>query len=243
MIRFIITCMYIFLVGFISIPQYIYVNIVGIFSPRKKVEISQRCVRRYFKIMLAICNVKVKATGMENVPKDEAVLFISNHRSFFDIVVSYATLPVPAGFISKKEIKKIPSIGIWMKYLNCLFLDRADKKASMQTIIKAIENVKNGQSMFIMPEGTRNKTPDLLPFKKGSFKIAEKANVKVVPVGIVNSDDVFEKQFPRVKPGTIYIHYGKPIDLPSMDKEQKKEINVIAQARVQEILDKIKADI
>ena len=243
MIRFIIVCFYIFIVGFISIPQYIYVNIVGIFNPRKKIEISQRCVRRYFKIQLATCRVKVVATGMENVPTDEAVLFISNHRSFFDIVALYATLPVTAGFISKKEIKKIPSLGIWMKYLQCLFLDREDKRASMQTIIQAIENIKNGQSMFIMPEGTRNKTPDLLPFKKGSFKIAEKANVKIVPVGIVNSDDVFEKQFPRIKSGTIYVHYGKPIDLPNMDKEQKKEINVIAQDRVQEILDKIKADI
>ena len=97
--------------------------------------------------------------------------------------------------------------------------------------------------MFIMPEGTRCKTEDMLPFKKGSFKIADKANARVLPVGILNSDKVFENQFPRIKSGTIYIHYGKPIDLPNMDKEEKKIINTIAQERVQEILDKLKADV
>ena len=65
-----------------------------------------------------------------------------------------------------------------MKYLKCLFLDRVDKRSSVQTIIDAINNVKAGQSMFIMPEGTRSKTDEMLPFKKGSFKIAEKIDLK-----------------------------------------------------------------
>ena len=65
----------------------------------------------------------------------------------------------------------------------------------------------------------------------------------MVPVGIVNSDEVFEKQFPRIKSGTVYIHYGKPIDLPNMTKEEKAVIHETAQQAVQEILDKIKADI
>ncbi|MBE5934831.1 MAG: 1-acyl-sn-glycerol-3-phosphate acyltransferase [Lachnospiraceae bacterium] len=243
MLKFIIVCFYVMIVGIISIPQYIHVNIVGMKDPVKKIELSQMYVRRYFKFLLATCNIKVVATGMENVPKDEAVLFVANHRGFFDIISTYATIPVRVGFVAKKEIKKVPSLGVWMKYLKCLFLDRKDKRASMKTILDAIENVKSGQSMFIMPEGTRSKTPDMLPFKKGSFKIADKANAKVVPVGIVNSDEVFEKHFPRITSGTIYVHYGKPIDLPNMTKEERGNVHIVAQQAVQEILDKIKADI
>jgi 1-acyl-sn-glycerol-3-phosphate acyltransferase len=243
MIKFIITCFYVGIVGIISIPQYIYVNIIGIKNPKRKAEISQTCVRNYFKILLATCGIKVKVTGLENVPKDETVLFTPNHRSFFDIIAMYYSLPVQAGFVAKKEIKKIPSLGTWMKYINCLYLDRQDKRASMQTIIDAINNVKNGISMVIMPEGTRSKTVELLPFKKGSFKIAEKGNVKVVPVGIVGSGEVFEDHFPKITSGTIYVHYGEPIDVPNMDKEGLKNIHVTTQTAVQEILDKIRADI
>ena len=144
MLKFIITCLYIGIVGIISIPQYLYVSLIGIKDPVKKVEISQKYVSRYFKIMTVICNVKIVGSGMENVPKDDAVLFVSNHRGFFDIVSAYVTLPIRAGFISKKEVKKIPCLGVWMKYLKCLFIDRNDKRASMKTILDAIENVKNG---------------------------------------------------------------------------------------------------
>ena len=128
-----------------------------------------------------------------------------------------------------------------MKYLNCLFLDRDNKKEGLKTILQAIDNVKNGTSMFIMPEGTRSKTDEMLPFKKASFRIAEKANCKVVPVAILNSANVFENQFPRIKSGTIIVEYGEPIDLPNMDKEEKKDIAGIAQKAIQEMLDKNRA--
>ena len=89
--------------------KYLYVNIIGIKNPRKKAEISQTCVRGYFKILLATCRIKVKATGLENVPKDEGLMYVANHRGFFDIIAVYATAPEPVGFIAKKEIKKIPT--------------------------------------------------------------------------------------------------------------------------------------
>lgn len=241
MIKFIVEIIFLLLTGVISIPLYAYVNLLGRTNKKKRAETSQKIVRIFFKIMLAIGGVKVEAKGTERVPEDEAVLFVANHRSFFDIIASYVSIPVQVGFISKKEIKKIPSLGVWMKYLNCLFLDRDNKKEGLKTILQAIDNVKNGISMFIMPEGTRSKTDEMLPFKKASFRIAEKANCKVVPVAILNSANVFENQFPRIKSGTIIVEYGEPIDLPNMDKEEKKDIAGIAQKAIQEMLDKNRA--
>ncbi len=243
MLKLVLAALYILIAGIISIPQYAYVNMLGRKDPVKKIEASQKIVSGYLGGILKLLNIKLIATGMENVPKDEAVLFVSNHRGFFDIVAAYVTLPVRTGFVSKKEVKKIPCLGVWMKYLKCLFLDRGNRKSNVKLVLDAVENLKTGQSMFIMPEGTRSKTPDMQPFKKGSFRIAERAGVKVVPVGILNADEVFEKHFPRMSSGTICIGYGKPIDVPNMSKEEREQIHTISQAAVQEILDKLKADI
>ena len=75
---------------------------------------------------------------------------------FFDIVVGYATAPIPSAFVSKKEIEKVPMISWWMKYLNCLFLDRDDIRQGMKVILTGIELMKEGTNIFIAPEGTRN---------------------------------------------------------------------------------------
>ena len=122
-------------------------------------------------------------------------------------------------------------------------LEMLMKKADVSAIKSCVKLLKEGKSICMFPEGTRSKTEDMLPFKKGSFRIAEKANAKVVPVGILNTDEVFEKHLPRITSGTIYISYGKPIDLPNMSKEERNQIHSVAQSAVQEILDKLKADI
>ncbi|MBQ8043279.1 MAG: 1-acyl-sn-glycerol-3-phosphate acyltransferase [Clostridia bacterium] len=243
MIRFLLAVVYLLVVSVISLQLYLFVCIIGKFNARKKVEVSQKIVVFFFNLFAFLTGTKVDARGIENVPKDEAVLFMGNHRGYFDIVAVYMSVPVLVGFIAKKEVKKIPALGVWMKYINCLFLDREDKKEGLKTIIQAIDNVKNGYSMFIMPEGSRSKTYEMLPFKKGSFKIAMKANCKIVPVSIANSAEVFEKQFPRIKAKTIIVQYGKPIDLPNMSKEDLKQIDVITKQAIQEGLDKIREDV
>ena len=97
--------------------------------------------------------------GEENVPKDEPVLYIGNHRSYFDIVMTYIRVPRPTGYIAKIEMLKIPLLSHWMKYLHCLFLDRNDIKQGMKIILTAIDKVKSGISICVFPEGTRNKVP------------------------------------------------------------------------------------
>lgn len=117
--------------------------------------------------------------GEENVPKDEPVLYIGNHRSYFDIIITYARCPGLTGYVAKSNMEKVPLLSIWMKRLHCLFINREDVKEALKTILAGIDNIKNGISMCIFPEGTRNKTDDLLlPFKEGSFKMAEKTGLR-----------------------------------------------------------------
>ena len=110
-----------------------------------------------------------------------------------------------------------------------------DIKAGLKTILQAIEKAKNGISICIFPEGTRNKTQDtFLPFHEGSFKIAEKANVPIIPMTIVNSAAVFEDHFPKIKKATVVIEYGKPIYPKELDKETRKSMGTYVQNIISE---------
>jgi len=193
--------------------------------------------------ILKICKVELSVDGLDRIPEKEAVLFIGNHRSYFDIVVAYSILPRPTGFISKKEIAKIPNIELWMRELHCLFLDRENLKQNLQVIIEAIKQVKAGISMWIYPEGTRTRGEselDLGEFKAGSFKIAEKSGCKIVPVAMINTRRIMEEDFPRLHSAKVYVQFGKPIDLSELSEEDRKNIAEYTRERIREMLAELK---
>ena len=182
MIRFI--CVAIFLVVFLilSIPVFFVEWLIGKKNRETRDFSSLRIVQWGFRCILRIAGVETTVIGLENVP-DEPVLFIGNHRSYFDILLTYSRCKRLTGYVAKKEMEKIPLLSTWMKYLYCLFLDRHDPKQGMKTILTAIDYIKRGISICIFPEGTRNSGEELslLPFKEGSFKIAEKTRVRHRP--------------------------------------------------------------
>ena len=138
--------------------------------------------------------------GEENVPKDQPVLYIGNHRSYFDILITYIRVPRPTGYIAKKEMLRYPLLRNWMKYLHCLFLDRKDLKQGLKTILEGIEKVKSGISICIFPEGTRNRVNDtFMPFREGSFKIAEKTGCAIIPMSINNSAAILKITYLKSK--------------------------------------------
>ena len=225
MFRFIMIVIFVVSFLILSIPIMLVEWIIGKFNPSVKDRSSLAIVNWAFRCVLRIAGTKVIVLGEENVPKDTPVLYVGNHRSFFDILLTYVRVPRPTGYISKKEMDKWPLLNIWMRYLHCLFLDRENIKEGLKTILTAVEKVKNGISICIFPEGTRNKTPDsFLPFHEGSFKIAEKGNVPIIPMSIVNSSAIFEDQFPRIKKATVVIEYCKPVHIKELDKEHRRAV-------------------
>lgn len=201
--------------------------------------IAQSHVSWAFNVICFIGNVKKNVIGVENVPKDTAVLYVANHRSYFDIIATYSELPTLTGFVAKKEIKNMPFIAQWMIFLKCLFLDRDNIKEGMKTILAGIEQIKDGYSIFIMPEGTRNHTDTMLPFHEGSFKFAQKTGCPIIPVAIANADAAFENHFPLVGDATVTILFGEPIYPNQLSREDKKFIGAYSQKVIQENLDKI----
>ena len=202
--------------------------------------IQLRMVQWVFKIIHVLAGIKITVIGEENVPTDEAVLYVANHRSMADNVVTYARCPRLTGFVAKKGVDKVPALRAWMRRLHCEFLDRDDIKQGLKVILSCIEKVKNGISIFIFPEGTRNKNSadptDIGEFKDGSFKIASKTGCKVVPVAITGTNKVFEDHFPYIKSANVILEYGKPITIKELDKEDQKHVGLYFQNVVQQML-------
>ena len=204
---------------------------------------SLRMVQWAFRVIMFICGVKLTVIGEENVPKDVPVLYIGNHRSFFDIVITYARCKNLTGYIAKKEMLSIPLLRTWMKRLYCLFLDRENPKEGLKTILQAIDYVKHGISICIFPEGTRNKGEELslLPFHNGSFKIAEKTGCPIIPMSLNNTCDIFEGHFPFIKKTHVILEYGKPIYPKELDKDEKKRIGEYCSNIISETIHKNQA--
>lgn len=241
MIRFIATVTFVVLFLIFSIPIMLVEWVIGKFSPDIKSRSSLAIVNWAFRVVAAISGVKQTIIGIENVPTDAAVLYIGNHRSFFDIVLSYTHVPRPTGYVAKKEMTHIPLLNVWMRYLHCQFLDREDLKAGMKTILTCIEKIKSGISICIFPEGTRNKECtelDLMEFHEGSFKIAQKSGCAIVPMAIHNTANIFENQFPKIRKTHITIEYGKPFYIKDLPKEQQRAVGAYTRQILIEMLQK-----
>lgn len=243
MIRFILVCIVVIGYLILSIPILLVEWIIGKFSPVTKDISSLRIIQAVFRFILRITGAKITVIGEENVPRDIPVLYIGNHRSYFDILLTYSRCPIRTGYIAKKEMEKIPLLSTWMRYLHCLFLDRADIKQGLKTILTAVDKVKSGISICIFPEGTRNKNADdleLLPFHDGSFKIASKTGCAIIPMALNNTVEIFEAHMPKIKSTHVVLEYGKPIYVKDLPKEDQKHLGAYTQNIIHDMLEKNK---
>lgn len=224
--RTVLVVLFVFLFLVLSIPVMLVELIIGKFNQDLKDRSSLKIVQWAFRCVLFLSGTKITVIGEENVPKDEPVLYIGNHRSYFDVVITYARVPGLCGYISKKEIDRIPLLNIWMRYLHCLFLDRDDIRQGLEMVLAAIGKVKNGISICVFPEGTRNNSgEDFLPFHGGSLKIAEKSGCAIIPMALNHTEDIFEAHVPWIHKTHIILEYCQPIYPKDLPREEKKKLS------------------
>ena len=241
MIRLIFVALFLVIFLILSIPVFLIEWLIGKVNPHARDISSLRIVQGAFYVIAFLSGCHVTVKGMENVPKDEAVLYIGNHRSYFDVVLTYARCPGLTSYMAKKEVARVPLLSTWMRFLHCLFLDRGDIKQGLKTILAAIDLIKEGISVCIFPEGTRSTGPEqteLLPFHEGSFKVATKTDCLIVPMAITNTSRIFEDHIPFIRSTDVVIEYGKPFRPSELTKEQKKGIGGYTRGIIQEMVQK-----
>ncbi len=160
--------------------------------------------------------------GQENIPEGPC-LFVSNHQAIFDAFLLLANINKLTAFIAKKEIKKIPLVGSWLSQIDTVYIDRDNIREGMKAINSGVENLKKGQSMIIFPEGTRSLKSEMGEFKKGSMKLALKANVPIVPVTIDGTYRVLEAG-EKVTGNSVKLIFHKPVYLEDLSADEKKNL-------------------
>jgi 1-acyl-sn-glycerol-3-phosphate acyltransferase len=167
--------------------------------------------------MFWVGGVKLQVHGWEDLPEDirrekQPVIFMSNHESNLDPPVLITAIPVPAVYISKKELKWVPLVG-WAAGLGgTIFLDRGNRERAIHSIREAAAQIRGGKTVVMFPEGTRTRTGKLGPFKKGGFAMALDAGVPIVPLATVGGFRTLPPGSFRLRPGRYTILFGQPVD-------------------------------
>jgi 1-acyl-sn-glycerol-3-phosphate acyltransferase len=176
------------------------------------------------KILLRLSNTKVKVLGEENLLRGKPKIFMANHQSDFDILISLAYIPVQFRWIAKKELFSIPIFGAAMRSAGYIEIDRSNREKAMHSIEEASLSIRKGKSIMTFPEGTRSRDGEIKAFKQGTFHLAIKSGVPIVPVSIIGSGRIMPKRSLRIKPAQIKLVIGKPIEVIDYDIEKRHEL-------------------
>ena len=183
-----------------------------------------RLTRTWARLLLSIAGGRVEISGLENLPAGGGVLFVANHQGAFDIPLLLGYVPGLKGFVSKKENSRLPIVGIWMKLLHCIILDRRDLRQSARAIARGISDLQTGRSLVVFPEGTRSKSAKMNRFKEGSFKLATRSGAPIVPLTIDGSYRLLEGNRGRITPGKVHLHIHPPIRLQDLSAAEKSTL-------------------
>ena len=178
-------------------------------------------LRKWLNPLMKSAGVDFVVKGKENIPGNEAVIYAPNHQGIFDMPALILNTPTPCGFIAKKELQKVPIVRTWMWLLDCVFIDRENKREARVAIKESIELINKGRSMVIFPEGTRSRDGVPLPFKSGVMMIAKETKAKIVPVVLEGIIDRFEGTG-NITPGTVTVTFLPAIETENLSRDEMK---------------------
>jgi 1-acyl-sn-glycerol-3-phosphate acyltransferase len=173
---------------------------------------------------LALSGIRFRVAGRENVPLDRAAVYCANHQSNVDPPVLFHALHPRTHILYKHEIDAIPVLARAFRMGGFIPIDRANKESSVRSIEAGAASIRQGNSFLIFPEGTRSRTAELLPFKKGGFRMAIKAQAPIVPVAIQGGRAAMRRGSWIIWPATISIRVGVPIETAGLTLENRDQL-------------------
>ncbi len=186
---------------------------------------------------LMLSGIRYRVEGRENVPVGRAAVFCANHQSNVDPPVLFDALHPRMHILYKAEIEAIPILARAFRYGGFIPVDRRNKEAALRSIEAGAESIRAGNSFLIFPEGTRSKTAEMLPFKKGGFIMAIKAQAPIVPVAVQGGRDAMQKGSAIIRPVTVRIRVGPPIETAGIDLASRDQVIAATRERIRTLLD------
>ncbi|MBL0210439.1 MAG: 1-acyl-sn-glycerol-3-phosphate acyltransferase [Holophagaceae bacterium] len=193
----------------------------------------------YIRLMAWLFGIRRSLEGWEDLPLDiregrQAAIFVGNHTSLLDPPLIIATLPSHPVFMAKRELAYVPFLG-WVIWLaDFIFINRSHRGEAIKSLALAAKRIHDGQSIAAFPEGTRSRTGELLPFKKGVFNLAWEAQVPMIPVAILGGRHILPADGWRVSPGPYHLRLGSPVS--PRDFQNAEALRSALHDRVQALL-------
>lgn len=159
--------------------------------------------------------------GSENIPDGHPVLFVSNHQSHMDSAIIHGFVKLPKGFIADKEVKNIPILRTWLKYMKCIFINRNDVRQNIRSMEEGVKILREGHSMVIYPEGRLDEGKRLGEFKKGCVKLAMKAGVPILPITMINSYRIMSRDGSKISSAAVQCIISQPIQISSLENDDE----------------------
>ncbi|MBI4541357.1 MAG: 1-acyl-sn-glycerol-3-phosphate acyltransferase [Gemmatimonadetes bacterium] len=212
------------------------VALAALLGYRNPERLGRECARRWGRGILRASGTPVTVEGLEHVRPDRAQILISNHESWYDIFALATYVPGPLRFVGKKELARMPVFGPGFRAAGHIFVDRGDHASALQSMALVSERIRREPgTVVILPEGTRTRTGQLLPFKKGAFVLAIQSQVPIIPAAVAGSRAVLPKGRFRIHPGPIHMAIGEPIETRGMTPADRDRLLAISRGRVTEL--------
>ena len=180
--------------------------------------------RIWSKSILFVSGIEVFVAGLANIDTSKSYIYMSNHRSNFDIPVLLGCLPIQFRWLAKAELFKIPIFGRAMSGAGYVKIDRFNRESAFKSIDEVAAKMKNGVSVMIFPEGTRSEDGDVKPFKKGGFVMAVDTGAPIVPAILRGTRSIMAKGSWRINPGNVTLAIEKPIDTSGFTRDTKENL-------------------
>ncbi|TGU74574.1 1-acyl-sn-glycerol-3-phosphate acyltransferase [Geomonas terrae] len=193
----------------------------GLFDASGRV--GHACARVWSLVSLPMAGIKVEVEGLEMVPTEGPVIYMGNHQGNFDILALTRAIPRLFSWVAKEELFRVPVFGAAMRRAGYIPLDRSDGRKALKSMKQAAQRIASGASVVIFPEGTRTKDGALLPFKRGAFMLAVRAGVPIVPFTINGSRAINPRNRIELRPGTIRVSFGAPIEVAGVAEAELLE--------------------
>lgn len=188
--------------------------------------------RLWSRGLLLCSGLRMRVEALTDLDPTRQYVFMPNHQSLYDIPALIASLPVPAFFFAKRSLFRIPVFGWAIKSGGFVSIDRQDRSRARQGFAQAIENLEQGLSTVIFPEGTRSVDGTLLPFERGGFLLALKSGADIVPVGIRGTLQVRSRDSMSIRPGRIEVRYGNPVRVADYDVRTRHQLEQVVEAEI-----------
>lgn len=194
--------------------------------------VYDRAGRLWSAHVLRLNGIDVRVSGREHLPAEGPCVYVSNHFSFADIWVLFAALPDSLRFISKKELFRIPILGLAMRKARHISIDRKNRVKAFEAYEEAAQAIRDGVSAVVFAEGTRSRDGKLQAFKKGPFVLAIAAQVPLLPVWVEGTFEAFPPGALVFRRRPIEVRIGPPIPTGGMDHDSRDRLSQEARAAV-----------